>query len=189
LTVLLKETLKRRWRYLVPDGSHIHNYMLIPNYQDIKYQDFHYSDELSKLGSTTIPATAIIVTTAVLTQRAKGIVFHEQEQLQIPTISSSKDKCKGKMIEPEVPIKKKDQMRINEEYDRKLEAKEPEATRLSKTQQDEEANNSWDNIQAMMDADRLLGERLQVREREEFSEVQKARLLVELIEKKIKHFL
>nr|GEU58426.1 ribonuclease H-like domain-containing protein [Tanacetum cinerariifolium] len=38
------------------------------------------------------------------------------------------------------------------------------------------------------DADRLLAERLQAREREEFSEVQKARLLVELIEKRKKHF-
>nr|GEY85492.1 reverse transcriptase domain-containing protein [Tanacetum cinerariifolium] len=46
----LQETLKRRWRYLVPTESHIHNCMLIPNYQDIKYQDFRYSDELSKLG-------------------------------------------------------------------------------------------------------------------------------------------
>nr|GEY46911.1 reverse transcriptase domain-containing protein [Tanacetum cinerariifolium] len=44
------ETLKRRWRYLVPAESHIHNCMLIPNYQDIKYQDFRYSDELSNLG-------------------------------------------------------------------------------------------------------------------------------------------
>nr|GEW01035.1 hypothetical protein [Tanacetum cinerariifolium] len=60
--------------------------------------------------------------------------------------------------------------------------------RLSRAQQDEEANNSWDNIQAMIDADRLLAERLQVREKEEFSEVQKARLLVELIEKRKKHF-
>nr|GEX59571.1 hypothetical protein [Tanacetum cinerariifolium] len=42
-------------------------------------------------------------------------------------------------------------------------------------QQDEEANNSWDNMEAMMDADRLLVERLQSREREEFFEVQKAR--------------
>nr|GEX22144.1 protein ALP1-like [Tanacetum cinerariifolium] len=41
---------------------------------------------------------------------------------------------------------------------------------------------------AMMDDDRLLAEKLQAREREEFSEVQKARLLVELIEKKNKHF-
>nr|GEU90511.1 hypothetical protein [Tanacetum cinerariifolium] len=40
---------------------------------------------------------------------------------------------------------------------------------------------------AMMD-DRLLAERLQAREREEFSKVQKTRLLVELIEKRKKHF-
>nr|GEV07835.1 Gag-Pol polyprotein [Tanacetum cinerariifolium] len=44
---------------------------------------------------------------------------------------------------------------------RKLEAEEQEAARLSRAQQDEEANNPWDNMQAMM-----------------------ARLLVELIEKK-----
>nr|GEY79145.1 hypothetical protein [Tanacetum cinerariifolium] len=40
----------------------------------------------------------------------------------------------------------------------------------------------------MMDADRLLAKRPQAREREEFSKVQKARLLVELIEKRKKHF-
>nr|GEU65552.1 hypothetical protein [Tanacetum cinerariifolium] len=67
-------------------------------------------------------------------------------------------------------------MRIDEEYARKLEAEEQEAARLSRAQQDEEANNSWDNIQAMMDADRLLAKRLQAREMEEFSKVQKARL-------------
>nr|GFA87581.1 hypothetical protein [Tanacetum cinerariifolium] len=51
-------------------------------------------------------------------------------QSQIPTISSSKDNGKAKMIEPEVPFKKKDQMRINEEYARKLQAEEQEAARL-----------------------------------------------------------
>nr|GFC28047.1 hypothetical protein [Tanacetum cinerariifolium] len=71
------------------------------------------------------------VTTAVPTPRAKRIVFHKQKQLQIPTVSSSKNKGKAKMIEPE------------------------------------------DNIQAMMDADRLLAERFQARERKEFSEVDK----------------
>nr|GEV07814.1 hypothetical protein [Tanacetum cinerariifolium] len=126
--------------------------------------------------STTIPAAATIVTTAVPTPRAKGTIFHEQKQSKIPTVSSSKDKGKAKMIEPEVRIKKKNQMRIDEEYARRLEAKEQEAARLNRAQKDEEANNSWDNIQAMMDADRLLAERLQAKEREEFSEVQKARL-------------
>nr|GEZ76124.1 hypothetical protein [Tanacetum cinerariifolium] len=140
-----------------------------------------------KMG-TIIPTIATIIITAVPTPGAKGIVFHEQKQSQIPIVSSSKDKGKYKMIKPEVPIKKKDKMRIDEEYARKLEAEEQEAARLSRAQQDEEANNFWDNIQAMMDADKLLAERLQARKREEFFEVQKARLLVELIEKRKKHF-
>nr|GEV80953.1 putative ribonuclease H-like domain-containing protein [Tanacetum cinerariifolium] len=92
--------------------------------------------------STTIPATATIVATAVLTPRAKGIVFHKQKQSQIPTVSSSKDKGKAKMIELEVPLKKKEQMRIDEEYARKLQDEEQEAARLSEAQQDEEAKNS-----------------------------------------------
>nr|GEU72122.1 hypothetical protein [Tanacetum cinerariifolium] len=126
--------------------------------------------------STTIPAAATKVTTAIPTPRAKGIIFHGQKKSQKPTVSSSKDKGKAKMIEPEVPLKKKEQIRIDKEYARKLQAEEQESARLSRVQQDEEANNSWDNTQAMIDADRLLAKRLQAREREEFSEVQKARL-------------
>nr|GEW90995.1 hypothetical protein [Tanacetum cinerariifolium] len=52
--------------------------------------------------STTIPANATKVTTVVPTPRAKGIVFHEQKQSQIPIVSSSNDKGKAKMIEHEV---------------------------------------------------------------------------------------
>nr|GEY10038.1 hypothetical protein [Tanacetum cinerariifolium] len=46
--IFTEVTLKMRWRYLIPAESHIHNQMLIPDYQDNKYQDFHHSDELSK---------------------------------------------------------------------------------------------------------------------------------------------
>nr|GEY58587.1 hypothetical protein [Tanacetum cinerariifolium] len=105
--------------------------------------------------STIILAATTTVTNDDPTPRAKGIVFHEQKQSYIPTVSSSKDKGKAKMIQPELPIKKKDQIRIDEEYARQLEAEEQE---------------------------------LQAREREEFSEEQKERLLVELIEKRKKHF-
>nr|GFD44752.1 hypothetical protein [Tanacetum cinerariifolium] len=42
--------------------------------------------------STTIPAAATTVTIAVPTPRAKGIIFHEQKQSHIPTVSSSKVK-------------------------------------------------------------------------------------------------
>nr|GEY78305.1 hypothetical protein [Tanacetum cinerariifolium] len=81
--------------------------------------------------STTIPSAATTVTTAVLNPRAKGIVFHEQKQSHIPTVSSSKDKGKAKMIEPKVPIKKKDQIKMDEEYAKQLEVEEQEVARLS----------------------------------------------------------
>nr|GEV67952.1 ribonuclease H-like domain-containing protein [Tanacetum cinerariifolium] len=87
--------------------------------------------------STTISAAATIVMTVVPNPRAKCIVFHKQKQSQIPTVSSSKDKDKAKIIEPEVPHKKKEQMRIDEEYARKLQAEEQEAARISRAQQDE----------------------------------------------------
>nr|GEY63089.1 hypothetical protein [Tanacetum cinerariifolium] len=105
--------------------------------------------------STTIPVAATTVTTVVTTPRAISIVFHEQKQSQIPNVFSSNDKGKAKMIEPKVPIKKKDQLRIDEEYAKKLEAKEQEAARLSRAQQDEKANILCDNTQAMMEADTL----------------------------------
>nr|GEW18154.1 hypothetical protein [Tanacetum cinerariifolium] len=63
-----------------------------------------------------------VISTVITTPRAKGIVFHKQVQAHIPTISSSKDKGKAKIIEPEKPLKKKDQIALVEEVARKLEA-------------------------------------------------------------------
>nr|GEV65443.1 ribonuclease H-like domain-containing protein [Tanacetum cinerariifolium] len=108
---------------------------------DVTEDEITMAQALAALKSVkhTIPSAATKVTTAVPSLRAKGIIFHEQKQSHIPTVSLSKDKGKAKMIEPE-------------------------------------------------EADCLLAERLQEKEREEFSEVQKARMLVELIEKRKKHF-
>nr|GEV80011.1 hypothetical protein [Tanacetum cinerariifolium] len=81
-------------------------------------------DELT-LAKTLIAIKAAkpkVISTAITTPRAKGIVFHEQVQAHIPTVSSSKDKGKAKMIEPEKPLKKKDQIALDEEVARKLEA-------------------------------------------------------------------
>ncbi|GJX35328.1 hypothetical protein Tco_0246885 [Tanacetum coccineum] len=76
------------------------------------------------------------------------------------TEKKAKEKGKAKMVEPEKPLKKKDQIAIDEEVARNLEAqlqvKLEEEERLSR-QKEEEANialtESWDNTQAMMDAD------------------------------------
>nr|GEW53967.1 hypothetical protein [Tanacetum cinerariifolium] len=101
--------------------------------------------------STTIPAAATTVTTTVLTPRAKGIVFHEQKQSQIPIVSSSKNKGKSKMIKPKLPIKKKHHMRIHEEYARKLEAEEQEAARLSRDENVEPVIDDSEELKKCME--------------------------------------
>ncbi|GKF52799.1 hypothetical protein Tco_0159709, partial [Tanacetum coccineum] len=69
-------------------------------------------------------------------------------------------------------------------------AEEEEQARLAreKAEKVEEANISWENVQAMIETDRLLAERLQAREKKEFTDEEKARLFVELLEKRKKHF-
>ncbi|GJT01309.1 retrovirus-related pol polyprotein from transposon TNT 1-94 [Tanacetum coccineum] len=145
--------------------------------------------------TTTVVATPSI--TAQPQQRAKGIAFREPvESTVTTTVPSQKSKDKGKAIktEPEVPLKKKDQLRIDEELAIKLEAKEQEVARLEREEAEklEQANldliKSWDNVLAIMEANRLLAERLQTREQGELTDKQKAKLFVELLEKHGKHF-
>ncbi|GJZ36150.1 hypothetical protein Tco_0581967 [Tanacetum coccineum] len=145
---------------------------------------------VSTAESTTTTAPSAI-------PRAKEIVFHEQEQAHTPIVSSHqptqvKDKGKGKMVEKE-PVKKmskKELLTLDEELAFKLQAEEEEQARLARENAGkvEEANISWDNVQAMIEADRLLAERLQAREQEELTNEEKARLFVELLEKRKKHF-
>ncbi|GJW91942.1 hypothetical protein Tco_0169495 [Tanacetum coccineum] len=70
-----------------------------------------------------------------------------------------------------------------------LQAEEEEEERLAreKAQQVEEANRSWDDVQAKIDADYQLAQRLQAQEQEELTNQEKARLfLVEESSKKAK---
>ncbi|GJS85567.1 hypothetical protein Tco_0752108 [Tanacetum coccineum] len=109
--------------------------------------------------------------------------------------SISKDKGKGIIIDPEVPLKRKDQIALDEQIARdiqaKVDAKLIEEQQLAR-KQEEEANialiESWENTQAMMETDRLLVERLQSKEREELTDEEKGKLFMELMEKRRKHF-
>ncbi|GKB70178.1 hypothetical protein Tco_0931590 [Tanacetum coccineum] len=144
-------------------------------------------DELT-LAQTLIEIKAAkpkVVTTAATTTttrpKARGVV--------------TKDKGKSIMIEPEVPLKRKDQVALDKEMARNLEAQlqaelieEEKMTR----KKEEEANialiESWENTQSMMEADRLLAERLQTREQEELTDEEKAKLFMEFMEKMRKYF-
>nr|GEX49485.1 hypothetical protein [Tanacetum cinerariifolium] len=113
--------------------------------------------------------------------KANGIVMQEPS--------------KAKMIEPEKPLKRKDRIMIDEEVARNLEARMQaeleEEERLAR-QKEEEANialiESWDNTQAMMDADYELAARLQEEEIGELTIEEKSRLFVELMDKRKKYF-
>nr|GEV26732.1 ribonuclease H-like domain-containing protein [Tanacetum cinerariifolium] len=168
-------------------------------------------DELT-LAQTLIEIKAAkpkAITTAVTTVTVAGTMPKEkwifmQEPSEIPSpkpiISSqkpsqAKDKGKGKMVEPKRPLKRKDQIMMDAEIDKNLEAQMQaelkEEERLARLKE-EETNIAlvveWDNTQAMMDADCELASRLQEEEIRELSIEEKSRLFVELMDKRKKHF-
>ncbi|GKE06781.1 hypothetical protein Tco_1398799 [Tanacetum coccineum] len=137
--------------------------------------------------ASTIPVSSTAITNVELTlaqtlaelkstrPKDKGLVIHEKEQATTPTVSSQqpsqaeiRDKGKAKMIEPEhvKKLSKKDQLKLDEEVAQKLQAEFDEQERIEREK--EEANISlketWDDIQAKIEVDCLLVERLQERE-------------------------
>ncbi|GJY34460.1 putative ribonuclease H-like domain-containing protein [Tanacetum coccineum] len=90
--------------------------------------------------------TSAATTTTTIRPKARGVVVQEptkgitfrdagETTTRTPTsVSSSsiKDKGKAKMVEPEVPLNKKDQIRLDEELARRLDAEEQEAARLER---------------------------------------------------------
>ncbi|GKB13753.1 hypothetical protein Tco_0847676 [Tanacetum coccineum] len=107
----------------------------------------------------------------------------------------SQDKGKGIMVEePVKTMKKKDLIRLDEETAKRLQAKFDEEERLAreKAEKEQEANialiETRDDIQAKIDVDHQLAERLQAQEQEELSDAEKATLFQQLLEKRRNHF-
>ncbi|GKA55628.1 hypothetical protein Tco_0754700 [Tanacetum coccineum] len=146
--------------------------------------------------------TSAATTTTTTRTKARGVVVQEPSEfkttsssLQASQLPQAKDKGKRIMVEPEVPLKKKDQLALDEEMARNLKAqlqaeliKEERIVR----QKEEKANiallESWDITQAMMETDFELAQRLQAEEQGEITIEKRSRLFVELIEKRKKHF-
>ncbi|GJS15169.1 hypothetical protein Tco_0409641 [Tanacetum coccineum] len=84
-------------------------------------------------------------------------------------------------------MKRLEQMRLDEELAFKLQAKEERLAR-EKAQQIKEANIAWDDVQAKVEADYQLAQRLQAQEQEELTDEEKARLFLYILEQRRKHF-
>nr|GFC25327.1 hypothetical protein [Tanacetum cinerariifolium] len=132
------------------------------------------------------------ITAATTLQISKDDVTLARNLMEIkatkPMAKGTKDKGKGVMMEPEKPLKKKDQIAFDEEVTRKLDAemkaKMDEEKRI--VREKDEANiamiEEWDDVQATIDADRQLAEQLQAQEREQLSIEERSKLLAVLIE-------
>ncbi|GJS68547.1 putative ribonuclease H-like domain-containing protein [Tanacetum coccineum] len=112
------------------------------------------------------PMQSTTTTSPSTIPKAKSITFRDPNESTTRTTLTSipsniKDKDKAKMIEPEKPLKMKEQIRLDEELAFKLQAKEEEQARLAREKAEKQ---------------------------EELTDEEKARLFVELLEKRKKHF-
>ncbi|GKB74442.1 hypothetical protein Tco_0935854 [Tanacetum coccineum] len=160
---------------------------------------------------TTESATTTIVDELTLAQtlieikaakpKVRGVMIQETSEFITTTTTTpaaskpSQDKGKEKIIKSEKPLKKKDQIIYDQEVglnlQAQLQAELEEEERLTR-QKEEEANialiESWDNTQAMMDADYQMAQQLQAKEQEQLSIEEKLKLFVQLLEARKKHF-
>ncbi|GKC51083.1 hypothetical protein Tco_1073828 [Tanacetum coccineum] len=145
-------------------------------------------------------AGAIVTTARVAVSTAKPTVstaddINLAETLVYIRRSATKDKGKGIMTEFE-PVQTKtklqqEQKRLSfEAVVRLKELHEDERQRIIKVQELASSFNikEWEDIQARVEADEEITQRLQAEEREKYTGTEKARLLVELINQRKRHF-
>ncbi|GKB40023.1 putative ribonuclease H-like domain-containing protein [Tanacetum coccineum] len=116
---------------------------------------------ISVSAASTKVSSATTTTTATIPTPRKGMVITELGTSTTTTIFSQPsqakvhDKGKGIMVEPEKSLKKKDQLKLDEEMELKLQAEIDEEERLA--MEKDEANvaltEEWDDIQAKVDVD------------------------------------
>ncbi|GJV88590.1 hypothetical protein Tco_1532528 [Tanacetum coccineum] len=155
--------------------------------------------EIKAAKPKAVTTAATTTTTAVTRPKARGVIVQEPSEFTTTTSPSqpsqlpqAKDKGKAKMVEPEKPLKKKDQILIDEEIAQRLQeelqAELEEEERLARQKEEEDNLISWDNTQAMMEADYELAQRLQAEEQGELTIEERSKLFVELMDKRKKHF-
>ncbi|GJU56062.1 hypothetical protein Tco_1229776 [Tanacetum coccineum] len=167
---------------------------------DFKESDFKFiapkEDYTAELDIST--ANVPVSTTGTKVSTASPEVKTAAESLVYIRRSAAKRKDKGKAIMKEAePVQKKTKLQLEQERLGLEEAlrlqeqlDEEERQRIARVHEEASTFNAeeWDNIQAQIEADEELAHRLQAQERERYSEADKARLLVELINERKRKF-
>ncbi|GKB93029.1 hypothetical protein Tco_0979166, partial [Tanacetum coccineum] len=117
--------------------------------------------------------------------KEKGVAFRDVDESARPTTIlptiDPKDKCKGIMQEPKKPPKNPIKAQIQRDAEIAQRAAEQKAKDVALIEQ-------MEDVQARIDADVLLAERLQQEEREQFTVNEQARMLVDLIGERKRFF-
>ncbi|GJQ95302.1 hypothetical protein Tco_0006441 [Tanacetum coccineum] len=120
--------------------------------------------------ANTIPVSAATTTTIVITDDEITLAK------TLAKLKSAKPPTQATSTRPKVKVQDK----VEEEKEERL-ARE-------KAQQVEEAKIAWDDVQAKIDADYQLAQRLQAQEQDELTDEEKARLFIQFFEQRRKYF-
>ncbi|GKC00369.1 hypothetical protein Tco_0986505 [Tanacetum coccineum] len=171
-------------------GRHDHD--LEPDFEFITPEEVYTVEP--DISTANVPVSTVGVEVSTASPKVKTAA----ESLVYIRRSAAKRKDKGKAIMKEVePVQKKTKLQLKQErlgYEEALRLQEQldeeERQRIARVHKEANTFNAkeWDNIQAQIEADEELAQKLQVEERGKFSEVEKARLLVEMINERKRLF-
>ncbi|GJV41912.1 hypothetical protein Tco_1420352 [Tanacetum coccineum] len=179
-------------RYAVSNGSGYAVYVVLDTMDDPSTSTAGdiFEDEMMTIANTlvAIRSTRLRTTSVVIRN-----VEEEPRRATLVPIVQSQDKGKSKIVEPEPtpknPIKAQIQRdaKIAQRFFKEDQAQFERVQRIARDRATEqEAKDAalieqMEDIQASMDADELLAERLQQEDREQFTIEEKSRMLVEMI--------
>ncbi|GJU61469.1 putative ribonuclease H-like domain-containing protein [Tanacetum coccineum] len=155
-------------------------------------KDISTVEPVSTAGATVTTASVAAVSIVCLARRVSTVDdITMDETLVYIRMSAAKDKGKGKMAEFET-VQTKTKTKLQQEQERlgfkaavrlQDKLKEEERQRIARVHEAASYFNveEWEDIQARVKADEELAQRLQVEEREIYSEAEQERMLVELI--------
>ncbi|GKA04514.1 retrovirus-related pol polyprotein from transposon TNT 1-94 [Tanacetum coccineum] len=122
--------------------------------KDLSDVDMTLAQALAELKSTkpkAVTTAATTTTTAVTRPKAKGFVIQEQEPMASTPITSSKDKGKGIMVKEPLKMKKKDQDKVETDYElaQRLQAEEQEELTIeeNKTREESSSKRAGDELE------------------------------------------
>ncbi|GJT82511.1 hypothetical protein Tco_1056853 [Tanacetum coccineum] len=143
-----------------------------------KHYPVNDQDDADMFDVNTLTGDEVLAEQEVATKDVNLTVDEVTLAQALVALKSVKSKVKGDVIEePSVPVH-----RIQAEFD------EDERLVREKDEANVALTEEWDDIQAKVDADYQLAQRLQAEEQEQFTTEQKATLFKELLEQRRKHF-